>query len=251
MGFINIVIGNWDKFNPRTDSKSHSWFRFENSFFTKTFSWTAEEQRLFQYLCCVCSQEKQSETKVDLELASALLKRKTTQIEADLKSLEARGVVTLSNIELLEVTQSSLVPTNVRTNVTNERTETFDFDKIYKEYPLKLGKKDGFKICRREIVTQDLYDRLSAAVIKYRDHCAKQRTEPKFIKHFSTFMNKWTDWDSPESGKVQVSKPAQQPTFISPPELDKPFPASDPGKIKSLISDMRSKMNANEPGGAA
>lgn len=117
-----ITINDWQKFNPRKDDRNHSWFRFENDFFLKTFAWSMEEQHLFSYLCCCKSKSKEDKIYLELKLASALLKRKESQIIGNLKSLQSYGVVTLS---VEEVTATIGCTTNVTlrtddTNVTND-----------------------------------------------------------------------------------------------------------------------------------
>lgn len=127
MYHYSIKVNDWEKFNPRTDSKNHTWFRFQNSFFTKSFSLSPEEQRLFIYLCCLCSQERKSTINLDTDLGLTLLKRKRPQIIQDLKGLEERGFITLSNgpdnSKLHEVTSKVPVPTDIHTDNT-EHTYT-------------------------------------------------------------------------------------------------------------------------------
>jgi hypothetical protein len=79
---------------------------------------------------------------------------------------------------------------------------TFDFEKLYKNYPLKRGKNEGLLICKNTIKTETDFLLLEKAIQTYRDHCIKHNTEPTFIQHFFTFMNKkrWRDWLDPDTG---------------------------------------------------
>ncbi len=80
----------------------------------------------------------------------------------------------------------------------------FDFDALYYRYPRKNGKSKGMEICRKKITTQLQYDQLKNAIEVYRNEMERSKTEPKFIKHFSTFMNSWEDW-APQTNFKQAS----------------------------------------------
>lgn len=66
-------------------------------------------------------------------------------------------------------------------------------EEIYKAYPRKEGKQKGIESAFRQIKSeQDVVD-LKLAVSKYNQKIAKDKTEPRFIKMFSTFMNSWRE----------------------------------------------------------
>lgn len=236
-GFVLVTVCDWSKFNPRTDSKNHTWFRFENSFFTKTFSWHPDEQRLFSYICCLCSQEKKSEIKMDLKLAAALLKYKESKIIQICEILTSYSVIEASeesNSKLLDVTTSSLVPTYVRTNDTNDTNSDFDFEKIYGEYPRKEGKTAGMKKCPIEIKSDQDYKDLAKAVAAYSKTCREERREKKFIKHFSSFMSTWRDYIPKAEDKKEPSKPDN---WHTPEQLTRPSapgPSVDVRELRRL-----------------
>jgi len=79
-----------------------------------------------------------------------------------------------------------------------ESHSLFDFEAIYKEYPLKKGKSKGIKICQLKIKTTEDYKALQGAIRRYRADCVQTGT---YIQHFNTFMNgTWEDWLDPETG---------------------------------------------------
>lgn len=84
----------------------------------------------------------------------------------------------------------------------------FDFESIYALYPNRKGKKRGMEICRREILTSEDFFKLRTAVENYAREC--QGREPQYIKHFSTFMNNWRDYEpSTGVGSVRLLDPAE------------------------------------------
>lgn len=83
-----------------------------------------------------------------------------------------------------------------------------DFQAIYDKYPRKEGKAKGFAVCKVQIRSQEELAALSLAVDRYVAKITREATEPKYIKHFSTFMNSWRDWLEPDTGTV--ARPAEQ-----------------------------------------
>lgn len=82
--------------------------------------------------------------------------------------------------------------------------EEFNFEKIYEEYPRKLGKSLGIRRLQQKIKTKERYDLLLNAVINFKHVCEMAGTEEKFIPHFSTWVNKWEDYiPSNEAGGVK------------------------------------------------
>lgn len=98
----------------------------------------------------------------------------------------------------------SLTLTNLNTNMSDspkgKSRRVFDFESLYNKYPRKEGKQKGLLTCRVQIKTEADFSLLSKAIDSYITHCAKNATDPKYIKMFSTFMNSWRDWLDPQTG---------------------------------------------------
>lgn len=104
---------------------------------------------------------------------------------------------------LVPVPALVLAPDNINTN-TVARTR-FDFESLYRKYPLKKGKSAGLKKCKAQIKTQERYDELSQAIDRYKSYLVASKTEPRFIQQFATFMGAWTDWLDDDAGAVNFS----------------------------------------------
>lgn len=92
----------------------------------------------------------------------------------------------------------------------------FDFEEIYQLYPRHEGKSEGLKRCKKEIKTPEDFDLLKTAVTRYRTHVAKKKTEPEFIKLFSTFMTSWRDCLDQDFGSVSIKAPPSPPDPLEP-----------------------------------
>lgn len=67
-----------------------------------------------------------------------------------------------------------------------------DFERVYREhYPRKEGKDKGIERCLFQIKTWDDFELFERSVIAYKNQCELDRTEKKYIKHFSSFMSSW------------------------------------------------------------
>src|SRR3990167_496069 len=69
-----------------------------------------------------------------------------------------------------------------------------EFEVIYKTYPCKEGKSEGFKVYSKEILTLDDQNQLAAAIRAYVALCRKEKRETKYMKHFGRFMNCWREY---------------------------------------------------------
>lgn len=97
--------------------------------------------------------------------------------------------------------------TDVHTDTTQQnehisRETRFDFLSIYSKYPLKKGKEIGLKRCKAQIKTEKDFHSLGIAVDTYTRQCKLEGTLPKFIMHFSKFMNTWRDFLDTDYGEA-------------------------------------------------
>ena len=135
--FIDIEILNWEKYNPRTDSKNHSWFRFENGLIESPqfYKWPGDHLKVFIYILSHASRKKSRFLTVDPEHPASAIKVGERSVRETLHKLSILGVIRIialpcksnfpaekSNIEVtqsnIEVTFQMPVPTD-DTNVTN------------------------------------------------------------------------------------------------------------------------------------
>lgn len=67
-------------------------------------------------------------------------------------------------------------------------------ENAYLEYPRKKGKSAGFKKAMAEFKTTEDLENLQKSIKNYKAQLVADKTEAKFVKHFSTFMSEWKDW---------------------------------------------------------
>lgn len=85
----------------------------------------------------------------------------------------------------------------------------FEFETLYKKFPRKEGKSRGLKICHVQIKTLDDFELLKKAIDNYSNYCRAKITNPRFIKHFATFMGEWRDWLEVESENEHQPTPEE------------------------------------------
>ena len=85
-----------------------------------------------------------------------------------------------------------------KTGVKKVEQPNAEFEAFYSRYPVKRGKKAGLKKFLKLKENEKL--RLNKALANYLAEIEREGTPLQFIKHFSTFMNNWEDYE-------QVLKP--------------------------------------------
>lgn len=205
MHLLSIKIVNWNKFNPRSDRSISIWFRFENNFFEDQKLWdlTDSQRLLFIFLLCEAS-KKQSETiKISVSFIAHFRKKTIAQILEELKVLENLGVLHPPTggqlVDKIPATRQD----KTEQDKTNNIAQSGDFADFWSGFPRKIGKGKVAKAYLREITSGTSHEALCRARDRYRGYLEEHKTESRFIKHGSTFMNEWRDWDDPEVGKSE------------------------------------------------
>lgn len=88
-----------------------------------------------------------------------------------------------------------------------------DSQQLYSDYPKKVGKKAGFAKLKTILKKEGNFDKLKIAIANYKTKLAKDSTDPKYIKHFDTFLSSWEDWLDPTTGTFEELRPVYEPTF--------------------------------------
>jgi hypothetical protein len=207
---IWIRVNGFEKYKGRGDNKHNSWFRCSNRLLEDPdfFEFTHTEILVWIYVLSLVSQKNSDTVFINFTHADRVCRLKPQSVKSALQKLHGKQIVPLE--DTCEVLPSNPQGTNEgatiqtdRQNKTKQHSD-FDFEGLYLKYPRKEGKSEGLRKLAREIQTRDDFEALGQAIVRYRDHVVKAGTEPKFIKHFSTFVNHWRDWLDPEVGKVDA-----------------------------------------------
>ena len=174
---------------------------------------TPAQQLFFIFLLSVRNRSDKDEFDLIIEEAALFLKSNNKEILNNLKALCDIEVITAGITPALRRHQAVITPSPDKIRLDKIREEkilsdstdrTFDFEGLYLKYPRREGKTKGIDICKRTVKTQDHFNELSIAIQNYSNICEQKKTDPKYIKLFSTFMSTWRDWLDPEHGKVEV-----------------------------------------------
>lgn len=199
-----IDVLNWDTYNPRKDLKATSWLRLQNSLFEDPnfFDFSHGELLVWVYLLCLCSKKQSGQVRLVFAHAERVGRLRSSDLEnALLKLQELQCIRVTLRVRDVDVTPTLRTrhTTNERTNVTNEQycaaeaaRVSLDFDKIYQQYPRKLGKKKGIERLKALIKTPEQLARFERAVRNYAN--LVQGNDPKYTKHFSSFVSCWEDY---------------------------------------------------------
>lgn len=107
--------------------------------------------------------------------------------------------------------KTKLTINNPRKNVSDSYSE--DFENLWKTYPKKIDKKQGYKTFNTAIKKHS-FEVIMSGVKGYADHIKRNRTETKFVKHASTFFNNECYLEYIEQPKSSVpNKPKQTANY--------------------------------------
>lgn len=214
MDLVTVTIPNWDKFNLRKDYKHPTWFALSNSILENeaTFALSAEELKAWIYVLCRASKSNSGTITIDPAHASRVCAVKVGALSSALKKLETKQSVQITNGSVQKI-HSTDRQTDKHTHV--------DLDAVYFLYPRKQGKTAGLKKLAADLRSGATLGQVRSAIEHYKKHLEKNRTDPKFVKMFSTFIGEWRDWLDPHHGSTDKIKKASS-QYVPPAELNLP-----------------------------
>ncbi len=197
-----ITIRNWDKYNFRNDIKAPSWFRFGHAFFEdpQFFDFDGDDIKVWLYLLCLASKKSRAEVLINDKHRKVVGRISDKQFKTTISKLEALEVITYvderertptgatQHYITLPTLHNTLAQTEVRAS------------EIYDLYPRKVGKKKGVAKLKTILKNEEDVAKMKIAIENYRVYCQAQKFEPRFIKHFTTFLGEWEDWVDSEHG---------------------------------------------------
>jgi len=211
---INIKLIGWEENKFRKDNKKNSWFRFNHDYFenSKFFNFTPIDLTIYIYILCQCSKTNCDQIVLNFDHFYRNTGLKKEVIVPVLEKFYKNNILKktrsckIPNVTFKCPTLHNNTLHNKTNNIVESRSNDFDFEKIYENYPRKEGKTKGILQCVNQIKTSEHYTSLNAAVQNYAEQCRKNNTEKKFIKLFSTFMSQgsWRDYV-----EVTQTKPTQ------------------------------------------
>lgn len=208
MKMISVTILNWDKFNPRNDRANYAWFRFQNDFFQSQNLFGMSDAQIILFMVCLCEASKKNKSTIDIniEYVATIRKLSIEKINQGFRELVKRGVITTAESRQEAGQEPSLLlATNERTNDTNDTrhlTIVENFEEFYALYPKKVAKAAAKRVYLK-IANENDHDKIMEALNRYRLHLLKEKTEAKFIRHPTTFLNNLGDWDHDDAGKTE------------------------------------------------
>jgi len=100
MVVYKVSINNWTKYNPRSDVKACSWFRFESNFLDSVNGHCLTNNQIVTWLFILSarSKVKTDEIKFTSRQAEFLIKADATELEQNLAALQQADMITFSVI---------------------------------------------------------------------------------------------------------------------------------------------------------
>ena len=211
LDFITIIIIKWSEYNPRKDFKKPWWFALSNTLVEDSdfFSFNHGEFKTWIYILSQASKKKSDTITCDLNHAQRVSNILRKDFLSSTKKLQSMRMITVICTDSVQETNCTLHNNTIQDNTEHNNTPVFDFDfeSLYRFYPLKKGKAEGITRLKKIITSQDDFDSFQKAIHNYTQNIKANGTESRFIKHFSSFVGTkeiqpWRDWLDVDAGNA-------------------------------------------------
>lgn len=204
---MQITIRSFEKFNGRKDIKRPWWFKLSNTILEDSdlFGFTGDEFKAWIYIMSQASKHQSATIDINLDHADRVCGIPHKSMKSAVEKLIEKNICT----------QSVRDPYVIRTqSVQQTRLEEIRLDKnippdraleLYNLYPRKEGKKRGLLKLKLILATEGTFDKIRLAIENY----LKSQKDPRFYKHFDTFIGCWEDYLDP------IAKPSLPKKQIS------------------------------------
>lgn len=240
MDLYSLSISNWETYQPRKDLTKLTWFRVDTGIFNGQTYYLLKNNGLilFMFLLTLAASSNNSCISLSLDYLADKLKFKKEDILVTIKILESLQLVH-SFVQVC----TDLSPT-LQTNKQTNSTVVFDFESAYNLYPLKMGKSDGMKKLKKEIKTNNDLELFKTAINNYKKELERSKTDRKYFKHFSTFVNCWRDFIFIEQESKPIKFERIKEEFLKDSgesEKNSTGTAFDNPELKMLIENIKNK----------
>ena len=202
--------------------KDPAFLLYTSDFLTGTVFLTMQERGQYITILCLLHQHGGCLTLEKIEMvvgkvSSAILeklvltkhgyhhKRLTDEIQKRVKYSQSRKVNGLKGGRPTKAYGYGCA--NLGENENRDIIEDVDvFNILWLKYPRRLGKSDALRHFKATVKTDKDLEDINKALDNYIKHIKSEKTEEKFIKHGSTWFNKWRDWVD-YTGGVQCQQP--------------------------------------------
>lgn len=144
--------------------------------------------------------------------------------------------------------------TKQKDNKPSEKEIQEDFEKLWKLYPNKKGKKNAFAAYKRAVKKDVTNKEIQDGIVKYKKQIEVQGTEPRFIAQGSTWFNqeRWNDEYDTKSVPVRRNSYGAPHVEEKVPDWNKQVQKSskkqDASDIANLMAKVNEKTAANQGG---
>lgn len=144
--------------------------------------------------------------------------------------------------------------TKQKDNKSSEKEIQEDFEKLWKLYPNKKGKKNAFAAYKRAVKKGVTNKEIQDGIVKYKKQIEVQGTEPRFIAQGSTWFNQERWNDEYDTKSVPVRRNSYGAPYVEEkvPDWNKQVQKSskkqDASDIANLMAKVNEKTAANQGG---
>lgn len=144
---IELIITNWEKYNPRSDVKSASWLRFSNDFFSDPdfYGKPLELRFVFVYILCASSKKMDlGRCKINTKMISDQVNIDEKIVKKSIDELILMGCIAKIGDHVI-TTRSDPNSNSMLMSATNERTDERTYVRAEKKESSTCGAAQSWK----------------------------------------------------------------------------------------------------------
>lgn len=212
---IKVRVNKWDKYNPRSDVKSSSWYRQQNDFFNDPNFYKASPATRLVWMYILCQASKRMDggiAKINTEMMADVMLLKRSEIEKSIKLLEEIECIEPILDNVISTRSDTVVPapdpcstnerTDERTNE-NERSQASVLEHLVKDSLIRSWLRSGDAVTQSKIFSTYQQAYLSEAILAA---YAWQKENRK--RKAGSYLSAWIERD-----KNKKVKPDQDPFY--------------------------------------
>lgn len=240
MDSVEVVIANFEKYKGRGDVENPTWFRCSNRLLEDPdfYHLSFPELAVWVQIMCLSSRKRSATVVLSFEHCDRACRLPREVIVSAIEKLRALKIL-LPGTSLLRrrnaaVTSTSRIQQTDRQTDRDSDASNLKFEEIYSAYPRKVGKAAGMLRLKKMNPNLETIELLIKAAKEYSRQCLFERTDVKFIKHFSS----WIGTEDKETWRDYIPLPAKphiEPvTEFKPHTEDVAYPSEEDRKERLL-----------------
>jgi len=208
---LHYEIVNWDKYQS---DNTKVWIKLDNDHLLdpKIQTLTATQYRIWLGLLCTSGRQVNAgKGSILYSTLHSLCKNRGSNLQVSIDKLLELNMIILQIDRKIDTKSDTFKKVSKKGSEKKVFLTDQKLDELYASYPKKMGKSKGYEKLKKIVTNEKELLNFEAAIKNYKKEISANETEPKYQKHYSTFVNCYEDYVSGAltGGRVQSDRPEE------------------------------------------